>query len=160
MTHASTNAQVDLYGATWATRFQALRSAYGLSQRSLAATVGLSAPMVSQLVSGQRVKISNPSVLARIVRLEECLSDPEVVAGDQGAIAAVLESVVSSTPVLRTTSTPTESERDAAVRWLATNTENADLEALAALAHSRGSEAVAAALNDAAHLDPARSRWT
>lgn len=29
MTHASTNAQVDLYGATWATRFQALRSAYG-----------------------------------------------------------------------------------------------------------------------------------
>ena len=93
MTHASTNAQVDLYGATWATRFQALRSAYGLSQRSLAATVGLSAPMVSQLVSGQRVKISNPSVLARIVRLEECLSDPEVVAGDHGAIALKLRQI-------------------------------------------------------------------
>ncbi len=160
MANASANAQVDLYGATWASRFQALRSAYGLSQRSLAATVGLSAPMVSQLVSGQRVKISNPSVLARIVRLEECLSDPEVIAGDQGAIAAVLESVASSTPVLRTTSTPTGSERNAAVRWLAANAEDADLEALAALARSRGSEVVASALDAAAHLDPTSSRWT
>ncbi|MFT3943173.1 MAG: helix-turn-helix transcriptional regulator [Ancrocorticia sp.] len=160
MTQASANAQVDLYGATWASRFQTLRAAYGLSQGSLAATVGLSAPMVSQLVSGQRVKISNPSVLARIVRLEECLSDPGIAAGDKNAIAAVLDSVASSTPVLRTTSTPTESERDAAVRWLAANAESSDLEELAALAHSRGSEVVASALHDAAHLDPTRSRWT
>lgn len=49
--------------------------------------------MVSQLVSGQRVEHSTLQSLP-VSCVLKMLSDPEVVAGDQGAIAAVLESVV------------------------------------------------------------------
>lgn len=145
----SGNAQVDLYGATWASRFEALRSAYGLSQGGLAATVGLSAPMVSQLVSGQRVKISNPAVLARIMRLEECLGDPAVASGDAAAIAGVLESVASATPMLSTTTVAAKSDRAAAVAWLAAHASAAELAALSESALALGAEAVAAALDEA-----------
>ena len=48
-----------------------VREAYGLSQRALAQTLGLSAPMLSQLASGQRIKIGSPAVYARLVMLEE-----------------------------------------------------------------------------------------
>jgi transcriptional regulator with XRE-family HTH domain len=150
VSQASASAQVGLYGATWASRFGALRAAYGLSQGALAATVGLSAPMVSQLVSGQRVKISNPAVLARIVRMEECLSDPAVAAGDERAIAAVLDSIASTTPVLRTTTVGVQQDREAAIGWLAMNGSASDLSALADVARSRGADAVAAVLGAAA----------
>src|SRR4051812_32479899 len=51
--------QVDIYGETWADRLGRLLRAYNLSQAKLASVIGLSAPMLSQLISGQRVKISN-----------------------------------------------------------------------------------------------------
>ena len=153
MTDSAAQAQIDLYGATWASLFGILRNAYGLSQGALAAVVGLSAPMVSQLVSGQRVKISNPSVLARIVRLEECLTEPSVLAGDRTAIADVLESISSSTPVLRTTTVSTTASRETAVAWLRENGTAENLEALAEVAHLRGARALALALEDAAGAD-------
>ncbi len=141
--------QTRLYGATWASRFADLRAAYRLSQGALAATLGLSAPMVSQLVSGKRVKISNPAVIARIVRLEECLADPAVIAGDEKAIAVILDSLASSTPVLRTSTTMTQPDRQIAVDWLAANVARADLVALAENAHQRGAETFASALDAA-----------
>ena len=63
-----------LYGESWAGRLGRLMAAYGLSQARLAGVIGLSAPMLSQLVTGHRVKISNPSVFGRIVRLEELMA--------------------------------------------------------------------------------------
>ncbi len=153
MTESAGQAQIELYGATWAARFGTLRKAYGLSQGALAAVVGLSAPMVSQLVSGQRVKISNPSVLARIVRLEEFLTEPGVSQGDRAAISRVLESLSSSTPVLRTTTVSTSANRETAVAWLRDNASAQDLEALAEVAHLRGARALALTLEDAAGAD-------
>lgn len=83
-----------LYGQPLGERFGVLREAYGVSQRSLAGVLGLSAPMLSQLGSGQRIKIGNPAVYARLVMLEERMGE-----GDR---AAVLEEVRASDPVLTT----------------------------------------------------------
>lgn len=91
--------QVELYGEPWSVRLTRLLQAYRLSQAKLGAAIGLSAPMVSQLMSGQRVKISNPAVFGRIVRLEEQLSAPGIVAGDPAAIAGVLAEIATARPL-------------------------------------------------------------
>lgn len=91
-----------LYGESWGDRLGRLMSTYRLSQARLAGIIGLSAPMLSQLVTGHRVKISNPAVFGRIVRLEELQADPRVTSGDRGSITLVLEEVAASTPVLTT----------------------------------------------------------
>lgn len=115
--------QVDLYGLSWSDRLHRLMTAYRLTQARLAAVIGLSAPMVSQLISGQRVKISNPAVYARVVRLEELVGLPGVQAGDAAEIARVLTDVTAATPTLTTVAVPAGSgrpgEREQAVRYLA-----------------------------------------
>ena len=50
--------QVEIYGESWSNRLSRLLRGYGLSQARLGAVIGLSAPMVSQLMTGHRVKIS------------------------------------------------------------------------------------------------------
>lgn len=101
-------------------------SAYRLTQARLAAVIGLSAPMVSQLISGQRVKISNPAVFARVVRLEELAGSAGVRAGEPAEIARVLADVAAATPTLTTVAVPAVppghpglGEREQAVRYLA-----------------------------------------
>lgn len=91
--------QQQLYGQAWAPRLRGLMERYAIPQSRLAAVVGLSAPMLSQLINAQRVKVSNPAVLARIVRLEELA---EQRGGDQAALAAGLDEVAGSTPTLST----------------------------------------------------------
>ncbi|SOC52153.1 helix-turn-helix domain-containing protein [Ornithinimicrobium cerasi] len=71
--------QIDLYGEPLADLFARLTSELGLSQAGLARTVGMSPPMLSQLGSGHRIKIGNPSVLRRLEALLQ-LHD-EVTAG-------------------------------------------------------------------------------
>jgi transcriptional regulator with XRE-family HTH domain len=92
-------AQTEMYGEPLGRRFGRLLSVYGLSQARLAAVLGLSAPMLSQLMSGQRAKISNPAVLGRLVRLEELAGS---VAGDAAAREAALAEVQGSRPTLQT----------------------------------------------------------
>jgi len=96
--------QVDIYGETWADRLGRLLRAYNLSQAKLASVIGLSAPMLSQLISGQRVKISNPAVYGRIVQLEEQLSAPSMHASDPVQRARVLAEITASNPSLTTRS--------------------------------------------------------
>jgi hypothetical protein len=96
--------QVEIYGERWADRFGRLLRAYEIPQAKLAAVIGLSAPMLSQLISGQRVKISNPSVYGRIVELEERLSSPAMQSADPNARARVLADVTASFPSLTTRS--------------------------------------------------------
>lgn len=146
----STDAQLDLYGATWATRFAAIRQAYGLSQGGLAAIAGLSAPMVSQLVSGRRVKISNPTVLARIVFLEERMNEPGVINRDQRVIDAVLAEVASSSPELRSTAMSTSETRVTVTAWLETHASSAVLRELAMIARAREADDLADVLDEAA----------
>ena len=104
LTHQqSINAQQrQIYGESWADRFGRLLRGYGVSQARLAGVIGLSAPMISQLMSGQRVKISNPAVYGRIVRLEELLRSPEMSTADPARRAELLNEVAASQPSLTT----------------------------------------------------------
>ena len=97
------NQQIRLYGQPLSERFGAVVGAYGITQRRLAQVLGLSAPMLSQLISGRRIKIGNPTVYERLVMLED------------GAGSADLESVLSrveaSQPVLSTSQIRTGAAR-------------------------------------------------
>lgn len=92
--------QLALYGEAWAPRLRRLLQTYRIPQVRLAQVLGLSAPMLSQLINGQRVKVANPAVFARIVRLEELAAG---VAGDPAAAVSALDEVASAQPRLSTT---------------------------------------------------------
>ena len=92
-------AQTDMYGEPLGQRVGRLLAAYGVSQARLAAVLGLSPPMLSQLMSGQRAKISNPAVFGRLVRLEELAG---TVGADPAAREAALAEVRASRPTLHT----------------------------------------------------------
>ncbi len=87
--------QVKLYGQPLSERFSTVVQAYGITQRRLAEVLGLSAPMLSQLNSGRRIKIGNPAVYERLVMLEQRIGTPD--------IEEVLSEVEASQPVLSTT---------------------------------------------------------
>ncbi|MGI8417102.1 MAG: DNA-binding protein [Nakamurella sp.] len=150
--------QLALYGEPLSARFQRLLTAYGIPQSRLATVIGLSAPMLSQLMNAQRVKISNSDVFARMVRLEEIAADR---AGDRAALAAGLADVVGSHPVLSTQqSAHTAGGRGASVTYLAGFAPPA-LRAAAGAAAEHGDAALAAVLSSAAeqalrspHSDP------
>ena len=59
------------YGEPLGDLFRRLIADLGLNQARLAAVLGLSAPMLSQLMSGQRAKIGNPAVVQRLQSLQE-----------------------------------------------------------------------------------------
>lgn len=92
-------AQTEMYGEPLGQRIGRVLAAYRLSQARLAAVLGLSPPMLSQLMSGQRAKISNPAVLGRLVRLEELAPAASV---DPAARDAALSEVQGSRPALST----------------------------------------------------------
>lgn len=58
-----------LYGAPLGELVGQVRDRLGLTQTQVAEVLGLSAPMLSQLVSGHRVKIGNPAVVHRLQAL-------------------------------------------------------------------------------------------
>ena len=103
--------QLQMYGENWADRFGRLLRGYRISQSRLAAVIGLSAPMISQLMTGARVKISNPAVYGRIVRLEELLASSAVSAQDVQELGRILDEVAASHPSLTTVSVPVGSPR-------------------------------------------------
>lgn len=94
MTEQNLEQQRAIYGQPLSERFSAVMSVFGLTQRSLAQVLGLSAPMLSQLSSGQRIKIGNPAVYERLVMLEESVD-----AADKDL---VLERIRTSEPQLTT----------------------------------------------------------
>lgn len=96
--------QIALYGEALGARFSRLTSAYRISQAGLAAVIGLSPPMLSQLSTAQRVKISNPAVYGRLLRLEELGQTDRVKSGDPQLLKDALESVTASNPALSTKS--------------------------------------------------------
>ncbi|PZS18921.1 MAG: XRE family transcriptional regulator [Pseudonocardiales bacterium] len=64
------------YGEPIGDTVRRLTGALRVTQAQLADVVGLSAPMLSQLASGQRAKIANPAVLSRVQQVAEIASDP------------------------------------------------------------------------------------
>jgi predicted transcriptional regulator len=78
--------QSQWYGEPLGTLFRRLIDDLGLNQARLATVLGLSAPMLSQLMSGQRAKIGNPAVVQRVQALQELAS--EVARGEVSAADA------------------------------------------------------------------------
>ncbi|MEU4198070.1 DNA-binding protein [Kribbella sp. NPDC026611] len=81
--------QIELYGEPLGDTVRRIVGPLMLTQGGLAQLLGLSAPMLSQLVNGQRVKIGNPGVLARLRAASELADlaiqgeiDPEDIADD------------------------------------------------------------------------------
>jgi predicted XRE-type DNA-binding protein len=105
--------QREWYGEPLGDRVRRLVVAFDVSQAQLAEVLGLSAPMLSQLMSGRRAKIGNPAVLARMVMLERRVLTPEVASGDPAAMRAALEQVRDSRP---TVSRPTGSRETLPVK--------------------------------------------
>lgn len=95
MTSENIEQQIRLYGQPLSERFGAVVHAYGITQRRLAEVLGLSAPMLSQLNSGRRIKIGNPAVYERLVMLEQRVGTTDT--------DATLKDVEQSQPVLTTT---------------------------------------------------------
>lgn len=75
--------QSQWYGEPLGTLFRRLIEDLGLNQARLATVLGLSAPMLSQLMSGQRAKIGNPAVVQRVQSLQELAA--QVARGDVSA---------------------------------------------------------------------------
>lgn len=118
--------QHELYGEVIAERVRRLVIAYDLSQTQLAAVLGISPTMLSQVVNGRRQKIANPAVLARMTLLERRARS----GGNPSGCAAVLAEVQATT-------TPDAvgqagaADRDAVVVALRTELAGADLLACA-----------------------------
>lgn len=86
------------YGESLGDRLRRLVVAFDVSQAFLAEVLGLSAPMLSQVMSGRRAKIANPTVLAKMIMLERKCLIPEVAAGDKVALRAALADVRDAHP--------------------------------------------------------------
>jgi transcriptional regulator with XRE-family HTH domain len=79
--------QARLYGAPLGDLLGEVGEVLALSQARIARLVGLSAPMLSQLASGHRVKIGNPTA---VLRLQHLVSGArEVAAGREDAAAVI-----------------------------------------------------------------------
>ncbi|SNR51415.1 helix-turn-helix domain-containing protein [Actinomadura mexicana] len=85
--------QAEWYGEPLGERVRPLLGRLGMSQSGLAGVLGLSAPMLSQLMSGQRAKISNPAVLHRLMAVEDLVAGPGFDALTAAGIQARLEEI-------------------------------------------------------------------
>ncbi len=92
--------QREWYGEPLGDRVRRLVVAFDVSQAYLADVLGISAPMLSQVMSGRRAKIGNPVVLARLIMLERKVLTPEVAAGSRAAIRDALEDVRTARPTV------------------------------------------------------------
>lgn len=92
--------QREWYGEPLGDRVRRLVVAFDVSQAYLAEVLGISAPMLSQVMSGRRAKIGNPVVLARMIMLERKCLIPEVAAGRKEALLAALEDVKDARPTV------------------------------------------------------------
>lgn len=79
-----------LYGAPLADLMGQAMAQLGLNQSQLAQALGLSAPMLSQLKSAQRVKISNPIVVDRLRALLELGARAQYLTAEQIAEAVAI----------------------------------------------------------------------
>jgi len=96
------------YGEPLGDRVRRLVVVFGVSQAQLADVLGISPPMLSQLMSGRRAKIGNPAVLARMVMLERRVLTPDVASGAPEAIRRALDEVRDSRPTVTSASIPVD----------------------------------------------------
>jgi transcriptional regulator with XRE-family HTH domain len=90
-------AQREAYGEPLVDVFRRLMQAFELSQAGLARVLGISPPMLSQLISAHRVKIGNPAVLHRVRALEELAVQVREGRVPEDEVAAALDGIRAST---------------------------------------------------------------
>jgi transcriptional regulator with XRE-family HTH domain len=131
--------QKQWYGEPLGDRVRRLVVAFDVSQANLADVLGISAPMLSQVMSGRRAKIGNPAVLARLIMLERKVLVPDVAAGKKEAMVRALEEVRASRPSVTRDNLPVDIGRNdrVAVAALRRVAEAADLTAAATLLNGR-----------------------
>jgi transcriptional regulator with XRE-family HTH domain len=105
--------QREWYGEPLGDRVRRLVVAFDTSQANLADVLGISAPMLSQVMSGRRAKIGNPAVLARLIMLERKILTPEVASGAKEHLQKALEDVRVSKPAVTRDSLPVDVGRSA-----------------------------------------------
>jgi predicted XRE-type DNA-binding protein len=127
--------QREWYGEPLGDRVRRLVVAFDVSQANLADVLGISAPMLSQVMSGRRAKIGNPQVLARLIMLERKVLIPDVAAGKREAMQRALDEVRASNPAVTRDNLPVDVGRNdrVAVAALRRIAEAADLTAAADL---------------------------
>lgn len=103
--------QREWYGEPLGDRVRRLVVAFDISQAYLADVLGISAPMLSQVMSGRRAKIGNPAVLARLIMLERRILTPGVASGDRGAMQRALDDVRESRPTVDRDALPVHDTR-------------------------------------------------
>ncbi len=94
--------QRTLYGQPLGELLRRVGATLGLSQARLADTLGLSAPMLSQLANAQRVKIGNPAVVPRLQALSDLASAVEAGGLDADELPARIASVRDVAGVITT----------------------------------------------------------
>ncbi|MEL4503825.1 DNA-binding protein [Luteococcus sp. H138] len=67
--------QAALYGAPLNEVLGHCAASLGVTQSALAGLLGISAPMVSQLINGHRIKIANPAAAQRLRQLSELVAE-------------------------------------------------------------------------------------
>lgn|SRR5437588_539661 len=105
--------QREWYGEPLGDRVRRLVRAFNVSQANLADVLGISAPMLSQVMSGRRAKIGNPSVLARLIMLERKVLIPDVAAGKPEALKQALVDIRDSRPKVGRDVLPVDGSTDA-----------------------------------------------
>lgn len=98
--------QATLYGEPLGDLLGRIIDRVGINQARLAAVLGLSAPMLSQLMSGARVQIGNPSAVRRLQELTE-LAEEAATGIAQPELERRLAEVSSHTSAM----TPSTSQR-------------------------------------------------
>ncbi|NUS74502.1 MAG: DNA-binding protein [Corynebacteriales bacterium] len=96
--------QAELYGAPLGDLLGVVSRDLGLTQGRIARILGLSAPMLSQLASGQRVKIGNPVAVQRLQTLTGLAGQAQAGELSDSELDARLAEVSAQAAVLTQTS--------------------------------------------------------
>lgn len=119
--------QRELYGEPLRDLADRVMLALGLTQGRLAEALGLSAPMLSQLLSGHRIKIGNPAVVQRLQALLALAEDaPRLTADEVAARVAAARELQGTFTTGRLTGRDERAAAIAALRTSATAAELAD----------------------------------
>lgn len=105
--------QRELYGEPVGDLLRRVMQCLALTQSAVASVLGVSPAMLSQLMSGHRVKIGNPLALARLQSLLALADESPALTGD--VITHRLEEIRQSRATLTTTQMATTSASDPAL---------------------------------------------
>lgn len=126
--------QCSIYGAPLADVVRPIVRALDIPQSRLAEILGISAPMLSQLVTGQRVKVGNPAALHRLEQLATIARDVEAGRATPLELPAMLADVTAMTGDL-TRDASGDDDVDAALRRVASPDELREAAATLAATH-------------------------